>query len=148
MLYAQDDRVFMHSLATRGQRGGLAAQTRGWLGRLQRGGFEVIFVETVGIGQEATPFANGLVDRSVLVMNPGYGARLQLQKTAMLGVADIVVINKSDQVGAKAARAEIGERLATNQKLVVTCANRHRDAGVDLLFEVLREESAQPVSSP
>src|SRR5258706_14049960 len=53
MIYSQDDRVFMHSLATRGQAGGLAGETARLLKRLKRRGFEVIFVETVGIGQEA-----------------------------------------------------------------------------------------------
>lgn len=56
----------------------------------------------------------------------------------MLELADIVVINKADLAGAKTATAEIGERLATNQKLLTTCAKRHRDAGVDELFGLLQ----------
>ncbi|OHE79125.1 MAG: hypothetical protein A3G75_15440 [Verrucomicrobia bacterium RIFCSPLOWO2_12_FULL_64_8] len=137
MIYSQDDRVFMRSLATRGQAGGLAGETGTWLRRFKRGGFDLIFVETVGVGQEAAPFADGLVDKSVLVMSPEYGARLQLQKIAMLDVASVVVISKSDLAGARTAAAEIGERLGTNQKLLTTCAKRHRDAGVDELFGLL-----------
>ncbi len=141
MIYSQDDRVFMHSLATRGRAGGLAGETKRWLTQLKHGGFDVIFVETVGIGQEAMPFANGLVDKTVLVMSPEYGARLQLQKIAMLDLADIVVINKSDMAGAKTASAEVEQRIAMNkrkQKLLTTCAKRHRDAGVDELFGMLK----------
>ena len=144
MIYSQDDRVFMRSLATRGQAGGLAGETRRWLNRLRRGGFDVVFVETVGIGQEAMPFAGSLcserhklVDKSVLVMSPEYGARLQLQKIAMLDLADIVVINKSDMAGTKTATAEVGQRLSERQTLLTTCAKRHGDAGVDRLFGLL-----------
>ena len=62
-----------------------------------------MLVETVGIGQEAMPFARGLVDKTVLVMSPDYGSRLQLQKIVMLDVADLVVVNKSDLPAAKTA---------------------------------------------
>src|SRR5207244_8877840 len=57
MIYAQDDRVFMRSLATRGHAGGLAGETKRWLAKLQRG-FDAVFIETVGIGQEAMPFTD------------------------------------------------------------------------------------------
>jgi methylmalonyl-CoA mutase len=104
--------------------------------------FLKILVETAGTGQEAQPFRAGLFARKVLVMHPDYGSRLQLQKTVMLDAADIVVLNKSDQPRAKAAEVEIGRRLSENargQKLVVTEARRHRDSGVDELFDLLVE---------
>jgi methylmalonyl-CoA mutase len=141
MIYSQEDRVFMHSLATRGRAGGLSPATEGWLRRLKRGRFDVVFVETVGIGQEAMPFADGLVDQTILVMSPSYGARLQLQKIAMLDLANIVAVNKSDIAGAKTASAEIEQRLALNhagQRLLSTCAKRHRDPGVDELFRLIQ----------
>jgi methylmalonyl-CoA mutase len=140
MIYSQDDRVFMRSLATHGQAGGLAPETTRWLKTLKRSGFDLLFVETVGIGQEAMPFTNGLVDKTILVMSPEYGARLQLQKIAMLDLADVVVVNKSDMAGSKTAMAEIEQRLEMNhrgQKLLTTCAKRHRDTGVDELFEMV-----------
>jgi len=137
MIYAQDDRVFMRSLATRGQAGGVSRGTASCLEVLKHAGFDLVIVETVGVGQEALPFARGLVDKSVLVMSSDYGSRLQLQKIAMLDVANIVVVNKSDLPGAKTAASEIGQRLARNhrgQQLLTTMAKRHRDAGVDKLF--------------
>jgi methylmalonyl-CoA mutase len=142
MIYAQDDRVFMRSLATRGQSGGLAAATRRCLAVLRRctPAFDVIFVETVGIGQEALPFDRNSVDSRVLVMSPDYGARLQLQKIAMLDAADSVVVNKSDLSAAPAAAAEIGQRLATNgrgQRLISATAKLHGDVGVDQLLDVI-----------
>ena len=86
------------------------------------------------------PFDRSLVERTALVMNPDYGARLQLQKIAMLDLADLVVINKSDLRGARTASAALERRLGSNkrgQKLISTVANRHRDPGVDALFATL-----------
>ncbi len=146
MIHAQSDRVFMRSLATRGRVGGLAGGTERCLDllrTLESGGspaFEMILIETVGTGQEASPFPRKRVDRSVLVMSPDYGAHLQLQKIVMLEEADIVIVNKSDLPGASTASTEIQARLVGNgrgQKLIATTAKRHRDKGVDDLFEAL-----------
>ncbi len=141
MINSQDDRVFMRSMATRGQAGGLSPATESCLALLARSGFDYVIIETVGTGQEALPFRNKLVDQTVLVMNPDYGARLQLQKIVMLDVADIVVVNKTDLERAKAALSEIEQRLTQNkrkQQIVATVAKRHRDAGVDELFELIK----------
>ena len=138
MIYAQDDRVFMRSLATHGQSGGLSAGTRGCVNLLRDAGFDLVLVESAGIGQEDAPFARGLVDKQIFVSSPEYGGRLQLQKIVMLDVADVVVVNKADRPGAKTALAEIGQRLAMNgreQKLIATIAKEHGDRGVDRLFE-------------
>lgn len=140
MIYSQHERVFMRSLGTRGQAGGLAPTTERCLRFLCSAGFDLILVETVGIGQEAAPFGRELVDKTMFVMGPDYGSRLQLQKIVMLDVADIVVVNKSDYSGAKTASAEVEQRIAFNkqgQRLVTTCAKRHRDKGVDELFVLL-----------
>jgi methylmalonyl-CoA mutase len=137
MIYSQDDRVFMRSLASRGRAGGLSPTTERCLKILKHAGFDMVLVETVGIGQEALPFARALVDRSVLVMSPDYGSRLQLQKIVMLEAADVVVVNKADLAGASTARAELEHRLAANrrgQRLIATVAKRHGDPGVDELF--------------
>jgi methylmalonyl-CoA mutase len=140
MINSQDDRVFMRSMATRGQAGGLSPATESCLALLARSGFDYVIIETVGTGQEALPFRNKLVDQTVLVMNPDYGARLQLQKIVMLDVANIVVVNKTDLERAKAALSEIEQRLTQNkrkQQIVATVAKRHRDPGVDELFELI-----------
>src|ERR1700731_3950958 len=127
MINSQDDRVFMRSMATRGQAGGLSPATQDCLEVLAHAGFDYVIIETVGTGQEALPFRDQLVDRTVLVMNPDYGARLQLQKIVMLDVADIVVVNKTDLERAKAALSEIEQRLTQNrrdQPIVATAAIR------------------------
>ena len=92
----------MRSMATRGQSGGLSPSTGRCLELLAAAGeFELVIIETVGTGQEALPFSSDLVDLRVLVMNPDYGSRLQLQKIAMLDAADLVVVNKGDLQGAR-----------------------------------------------
>src|SRR5438309_2209579 len=141
MINSQHDRVFMRSMATRGQAGGLSPATEGCLRELIGAGFDYVIIETVGTGQEAMPFQeNGIVDMTVLVMNPDYGARLQLQKIVMLDLADIVVVNKSDLQRARTAHSEIEQRLEQNrrgQQLIDTVAKRHRDSGVDGLFDLI-----------
>src|SRR5438477_11817536 len=151
MINSQNDRVFMRSMATRGQGGGLSPATHDCLALLARSEFDYVVIETVGTGQEAMPFQkNGIVDQTVLVMNPDYGSRLQLQKIVMLDLADIVVVNKSDLQRARTAHTEIEQRLEQNrpvrrslgasgrdQQLVDTVAKRHRDSGVDRLFALI-----------
>ena len=155
MINSQDDRVFMRSMATRGQAGGLSPATQDCLALLAQSKFDYVIIETVGTGQEAMPFQkNGIVDSTVLVMNPDYGSRLQLQKIVMLDLADIVVVNKSDLQRARTAHTEIEQRLEQNrparrslgeggrdQQLVDTVAKRHRDSGVDRLFELISKRT-------
>ena len=144
MINSQDDRVFMRSMATRGQAGGLSPATQDCLALLADSNFDYVIIETVGTGQEAMPFQkNGIVDQTVLVMNPDYGSRLQLQKIVMLDLADIVVVNKSDLQRARTAHTEIEQRLEQNrrsQQLIDTVAKRHRDPGVDKLFELISKQ--------
>ncbi|PYL63119.1 MAG: hypothetical protein DMF24_01335 [Verrucomicrobia bacterium] len=151
MINSQDDRVFMRSMATRGQAGGLSPATHDCLVLLAQSKFNYVIIETVGTGQEAMPFQkNGIVDQTVLVMNPDYGSRLQLQKIVMLDLADIIVVNKSDLQRARTAHTEIEQRLEQNrparrslggggrsQQLIDTVAKRHRDPGVDRLFDLI-----------
>jgi methylmalonyl-CoA mutase len=151
MINSQDDRVFMRSMATRGQSGGLSPATHDCLALLAQSNFDYVIIETVGTGQEAMPFQkHGIVDLTVLVMNPDYGSPLQLQKIVMLDLADIVVVNKSDLQRARTAHTEIEQRLEQNrparrslgeggrsQQLIDTVAKRHRDAGVDRLFDLI-----------
>ena len=148
MINSQNDRVFMRSMATRGQAGGLSPATGDCLALLADSDFDYVILETVGTGQEAMPFQNKLVQRTVLVMNPDYGSRLQLQKIVMLDLADLVVVNKSDQDRARTAMSEIEQRLEQNkrgQKLLSTVAKRHRDPGVDELCDwVMAEPEPEP----
>ena len=148
MIHAQDDRVFMRSLAAHGA-GGLARATARALAVLKNtrahpdgSGFDLILVETTGIGQGANPFGRGLVDRVIYVTSSDYGSRLQLQKIALLDRADMVVVNKADLPGAQTAAAELALRLEVNarsQTCVLTQAKRHRDGGVEQVLRWIME---------
>lgn len=134
MIYCEDDRVFIRSMATRGQQGGLSIATEDCLKWMtsKKAGFDIVFIETVGTGQEALPFSSDLIDHKVLVLHPEYGARLQLQKILMLDCADTVVLNKSDWSGAARALQEIKEQSKTSN-IFTTHACQHNDKGVKLL---------------
>jgi methylmalonyl-CoA mutase cobalamin-binding domain/chain len=153
MIYSQHDRVFVRSMATRGQAGGLSPATGESLEALVHSGeFAVVVIETVGIGQEALPFGpqESWADATVFVMPPDYGSRLQLQKIAMLEIADLVVLNKTDHRGAKTAWAEVNARVRTTlrqPKVIQTQANRHNDQGVDRLFDLLFSDALPQISA-
>jgi methylmalonyl-CoA mutase cobalamin-binding domain/chain len=145
-IYSQDDRVFFRSMATRGSLTGLSAAAPAAIASLRAGGeFDLVFVESVGIGQEGDPFGvfgrgRRLADAVLFVLPPHYGGRIQLQKIAMLNGADLVALNKCDDPMAHTARAEIAARLASNgrdQLLHTTVAARHHDTGVDQLYTAI-----------
>lgn len=144
-IYAQDDRVFFRSLATRGSLTGLSAAAPAAIDLLRASGeFDLIFVESVGVGQESDPFnvfrGRKLVDAVLFVLPPHYGGRIQLQKIALLNGADLVALNKCDHPMAHTAKAEIQSRLDQNgrgQVLHATTAAKHFDPGVDALFAAI-----------
>ncbi len=145
-IYSQDDRVFFRSLATRGSLTGLSASAPAAIDTLRRSGeFELIFVESVGVGQESDPFGifgrgPRLVDAVLFVLPPHYGGRIQLQKIALLNGADLVALNKCDDPRAVAAKAELASRLHANARLTPlypTVAAQHHDPGVDALYDAI-----------
>jgi methylmalonyl-CoA mutase cobalamin-binding domain/chain len=144
-IYADDDRVFFRSLATRGSLTGISSAVPKALELLEQSGqFDLVFVESVGIGQESDPFGvldgERLVDTVLFVLPPHYGGRIQLQKIPLLPAADLVALNKCDDARAASARAEIGTLLAhsgTARELYGTTASKHDDPGVDALYAAL-----------
>jgi methylmalonyl-CoA mutase len=152
-IYSQDDRVFFRSLATRGSLTGLSAAAPAAIDLLRRSGeFDLVLLESVGVGQESDPFrcfgrGPRLVDASLFVLAPHYGGLIQLQKIALLNGADLVALNKCDHPMAHTARAEVQARLDQNakgQKLFPTVAARHFDPGVDTLFASLARLAGLP----
>lgn len=145
-IYAQHDRVFFRSLATRGNLTGLSAAAPAAIEVLRRSGeFDLILVESVGIGQESDPFAifgpaPRLVDATLLVLSPHYGGRVQLQKIALLNAADLVALNKCDDPRATTAKTELTSRLAARSApppLHTTIAAQHENPGLDALFAAI-----------
>ncbi|MEP6717391.1 MAG: methylmalonyl-CoA epimerase [Terriglobia bacterium] len=106
-----DDGVFIRSMATRGATGGIA-HTSAALARLFRGaGFDFVFLETVGVGQDEIRIASH-ADATLVVLTPGMGDDVQAIKAGIMEIADIFVINKADQPGAKRTQSEIEAMLS------------------------------------
>jgi GTPase len=101
-----DGGVFIRSMATRGWLGGLAAATTDMAVLLDAAGKDVVLVETVGVGQDEVEIAR-LADVTVVVLVPGMGDDVQAIKAGIMEIADVFVINKSDQAGADQLEREI-----------------------------------------
>jgi LAO/AO transport system kinase len=97
--HATDEGVFIRSLATRGQLGGLSRSTTAAVAVLDAAGFPVIFVETVGVGQAEIDVAR-MADAVVVVTAPGLGDGVQALKAGLFEIADVLVVNKGDREGA------------------------------------------------
>ncbi len=107
-----DAGVFLRSLATRGAMGGLAAATLELCLLLDAAGREAILVETVGVGQDEVDIVR-LADVTVVVLVPGMGDDVQAIKAGIMEIADVFLINKSDQPGAGRLEQEIRALFAT-----------------------------------
>lgn len=94
----QDAGVFIRSMATRGQLGGLAAMTNDVVRVLDACGKEIVIVETVGVGQDEVDVARA-AHTTILVEVPGMGDDIQAIKAGVLEIADLLVINKADREG-------------------------------------------------
>lgn len=103
---ADDDNVFVRSIAARGAAGGVSQHAGPIVELMHRFNFDTILVETVGSGQDQLAIA-GLVDLVVLVLNPGGGDHIQWQKAGILEAAHLIAVNKADMPGADATVAEL-----------------------------------------
>ncbi|TND08534.1 MAG: LAO/AO transport system ATPase [Bacteroidetes bacterium] len=102
--------VFIRSLATRGSLGGLSAKSIEISDVVRNAGFDLVILETVGVGQSEVEIA-GLADTTVLVLVPEGGDDVQALKSGIMEVADIFVVNKSDRPGANTFAKNITELL-------------------------------------
>jgi LAO/AO transport system kinase len=98
--HSEDEHVFIRSMASRGQLGGLAAAVPQALRVLDVAGCDVILVETVGVGQAEIEIAS-LADTTLLVLAPGLGDGIQAAKAGVVEIADVYVVNKADRGGAE-----------------------------------------------
>lgn len=144
----RDRRTFFRSLATRGAKSELSHAIGDALKVIRLAPFDLIFVETSGIGQgdhEIVP----LTDLSLYVMTSDYGAPTQLEKIDMLDYADFVAINKFDHKGAEDALRDVRKEYRRSRRLTLpdeelpvygTVASRFNDPGVNRLFAALVEK--------
>jgi LAO/AO transport system kinase len=109
--HATDDQVFIRSMASRGHLGGLAWATPQALRILDAAGFDIVLIETVGVGQAEVDIAS-LADCAMVVVAPGLGDSIQAAKAGILEIADIFVVNKSDRPGAQEVVRDLRTMLA------------------------------------
>lgn len=112
---AGDPNVFIRSMASRGNLGGLAASTRDVVRALDAAGYDLVIIETVGAGQAEVEIVRAA--HTVLVVTvPGMGDDIQALKAGILEIADIFVVNKADRPGADQAAAELRMLLGLVEK--------------------------------
>jgi LAO/AO transport system kinase len=109
--HATDGGVFIRSMGSRGQLGGLAAATPQAIRVLAAAGFAVILVETVGVGQAEVEIASA-ADSTVLLVVPGMGDSIQAAKAGVLEVADVLVVNKADRPDTHATLRDLRAAVA------------------------------------
>ena len=141
------DNVFFRSVATRGATTEVPPVAPAAINACKAAGFDLIIVETPGIGQGDAAIAD-LADVSLYVMTPEYGAPSQLEKIDMLDFADAVAINKFDRRGALDALREVRRQMVRNREAFTdgpesmpvfgTIAARFNDDGVTSLYQHLR----------
>jgi LAO/AO transport system kinase len=109
--HATDAGVFIRSMASRGHLGGLAWSTPQALRVLDAAGFDVVLVETVGVGQSEVEIA-GMADTTLVLLAPGMGDGIQAAKAGILEVGDIYVVNKADRDGVQNVTRDLRAMLA------------------------------------
>ena len=106
-----DDEVFIRSMATRGQLGGLSVAVPDAARVLDAVGMEWVLIETVGVGQVEVEIA-GEADTTIVVVNPGWGDTVQANKAGLMEIADIFVVNKSDRAGVDETVSDLERMLS------------------------------------
>jgi LAO/AO transport system kinase len=142
-----DDGVFIRSLATRGQQGGLSRSTAAAVAVLDAAGFPVIFVETVGAGQAELDVADA-TDAVVVVTAPGLGDDVQALKVGLLEIADLLVVNKGDREGADRAIADLTAMLALGARPVppILKTTATMEGGIEDLVTALQALRQRPAA--
>jgi methylmalonyl-CoA mutase len=142
-------RAYMRSLATRDDNTALSAALRDAIAICQQAAFDLIIIETAGVGQSDASILDHC-QVSMYVMTPEYGAATQLEKINMLDYADLICLNKFDKAGALDALNDIRKQYKRNHQLfmakdeeipvVGTMASKFNDEGVNRLFELLLQK--------
>jgi isobutyryl-CoA mutase len=141
------ENIFMRSLATRRAHLATSAVLKDVIALYQAAGFDLVLVETAGIGQSDSEIVD-LVDLSLYVMTSEYGAASQLEKIEMLDFADFIVLNKSEKRGAEDSLRDVRKQWRRNHAerarlsdaelpVFPTIASRFNDPGVNRLFAAL-----------
>ncbi|MDG1659396.1 MAG: methylmalonyl-CoA mutase family protein [Crocinitomicaceae bacterium] len=145
----KNERVYMRSLATRQSNLALSKHVAEAINVLKAASFDLIVLETSGIGQSDTEILDHS-DTSLYVMTPEYGAATQLEKIDMLDFADVIALNKFDKRGALDALRDVRKQYQRNQNLweedvdsmpvYGTIASQFNDPGMNSLYKVILDK--------
>ncbi|WNV90110.1 methylmalonyl Co-A mutase-associated GTPase MeaB [Umezawaea sp. Da 62-37] len=113
--HATDPGVFIRSMATRGHLGGLSWATPQALRVLDAAGFDIVLIETVGVGQSEVEVVS-LADTTLVLLAPGMGDGIQAAKAGILEVADVFVVNKADRDGADATARDLKYMISLGRR--------------------------------
>jgi len=119
MQLAMDEGVFIRSMGTRGMLGGLTSAVYDVVEILDAAGKDIVFVETVGVGQAEVDVIK-IADTTLVIIVPGLGDSIQTLKAGVMEIADIYVVNKADRTGVEQTMAEV-ESLVD-----ITCSEKDR----------------------
>ncbi len=142
MQWHKDKDVYIRSMATRGHLGGLAAASLQIVSLLDAYGFDIIFIETVGVGQSEVDIVR-VADSTLLILTPGQGDGVQAFKAGIMEIADIFIINKFDLPGAARLKREIraalelGHTVKDGWELNIFEAIASQDKGLDEIYNEL-----------
>jgi LAO/AO transport system kinase len=139
MQHATDRDVVVRSMATRGRLGGLCASAGAAVRIMAASGCATVIIETVGVGQSEMDII-GLADITAMILAPGFGDDIQAMKAGILEVADLIVINKSDQPGTEKMMLDLGTVFSCREDrdncLLKTVATENR--GLEKLVHQIR----------
>jgi LAO/AO transport system kinase len=149
--HGTDPGVFIRSMATRGKLGGIAAATFDVIDLLSAAGYDLILIETVGVGQDEVDIVK-IAHTTIVVLMPGLGDEVQAMKAGLMEIADILVINKSDRPESEKMEAELRNVLSFFQsgdtwmpQIIKTIATSN--IGVDELARAIDEHTNFLLSS-
>jgi len=153
----RNSQVYMRSLATRQSNLALSAHVNEAIQILKAASFDLIIIETSGIGQSDTEIVDHS-DVSLYVMTPEYGASIQLEKIDMLDFADVIAINKFDKRGAQDALRDVKKQYQRNHHLFETevenlpvfgtIASQYNDPGMNNLYKALMDTLSKKTKTP
>ncbi|MGH8870867.1 MAG: methylmalonyl Co-A mutase-associated GTPase MeaB [Acidimicrobiia bacterium] len=134
--HVDDPGVYVRSMASRGHLGGLTRAATPTIAVLARAGFDIVLVETVGVGQSEVEVMDH-VDVVVLVLGPGWGDQIQADKAGIVEITDVFVVNKGDKPGVDIVHRALLERLGDAEApvLVTTAISGE---GVAALVDLIR----------
>jgi LAO/AO transport system kinase len=138
-----DKNVFIRSMANHGHAGGVALATYDAVRMLEASGYEIILIETVGVGQSELAIAQ-TADTTILVLMPGSGDDIQAIKSGIMEIGDIFVVNKGDLPGANKSASEITSSLelntfTTSWRPPVVVAIAETEQGVDEVWDACKK---------